>query len=56
MEKPYFPIRLQDMPAKMNFEEIKIEEDIQIGRIAVKSASELFRAARRSTYSCPPWT
>ena len=39
MEKPYFPIRLKDMPAKMNFNEIKIGEDIQIGRIEVKSVS-----------------
>ena len=39
MENPYFPIRLQEMPAKMNFKEIKIGEDIKIGKIVVQSVS-----------------
>ena len=39
MVAPYFPIRLSDMPARMNFKEIKSGEDVQIDKIVVKSVS-----------------
>jgi phosphoribosyl 1,2-cyclic phosphodiesterase len=39
MIAPYFPIRLRDMPARMSFNEIKSGEDIQIGKVVVKSVS-----------------
>ena len=39
MVEPYFPIRLSDMPARMNFKEIKSGEDVQIDKIVVKSVS-----------------
>jgi phosphoribosyl 1,2-cyclic phosphodiesterase len=39
MDNPYFPIRLKDMAASMNFNEIKIGEDVQISKIVVKTVS-----------------
>jgi len=39
MVEPYFPIRLSDMPARMNFKEIKSGEGVQIDKIVVKSVS-----------------
>ena len=39
MVAPYFPIRLSDMPARMNFKEIKSGEVVKIGKIVVESIS-----------------
>jgi phosphoribosyl 1,2-cyclic phosphodiesterase len=39
MIAPYFPIRLRDMPARMNFKEIKSGEAVQIGNIVIESIS-----------------
>jgi len=39
MVAPYFPIRLKDLSAKMNFNEIKSGEAVQIGKIVVQSIS-----------------
>lgn len=39
MTAPYFPIRLRDMSAKMNFIEIKSGDVVQIGKVVVKSIS-----------------
>ncbi len=39
MTAPYFPIRLKDMSASMNFKDIKSGDDVQIGNIVVKSIS-----------------
>ncbi len=39
MTAPYFPIQLKDMPACMNFINIKSDEDVQIDNVVVKSVS-----------------
>lgn len=39
MIAPHFPIRLRDMPARINFKGIKSGEVIQIGKIVVESVS-----------------
>jgi phosphoribosyl 1,2-cyclic phosphodiesterase len=39
MAEHYFPIRLSDMSARMNFKEIKSGEDVQIDKTVVKSVS-----------------
>ena len=39
MVAPYSPIRLSDMPARINFKGIKSGEVIQIGKIVIKSVS-----------------
>ncbi len=37
MTAPYFPLQLKDMSACMNFNNIRSDENIQIGNVAVKS-------------------
>jgi len=39
MVAPYFPIRLRDTPARMNFKVIKSGDVIQIGKIVVKNVT-----------------
>jgi len=39
MAAPYFPIRLRDLPARMNFKEIKSGEVVKIGKIVIENVS-----------------
>ncbi len=39
MIAPYFPIRLRDMSARMNFNKINSGEDVRIGKMVVKSVA-----------------